>query len=107
MITSLRVLRRRGPASVLALTALSLGIGLPTALFSVLDGVALKGLPFPDGDRIVSVTTIQGYDWPMPPRYYQTLVMERLEEGTRRRESDKWVANRLPDSHAGRVSWAI
>ena len=59
---------------MLILLALTLGVGLPTALFSVLDGVALRGLPFPEGDRIVTVSTVRGYDWPMPPADYKALA---------------------------------
>ena len=35
---------------------LTLGIGATTAIFSVVDGVALRGLPFPRGHRLVLVT---------------------------------------------------
>src|SRR5579872_5544356 len=38
-----------------AIVALTLGIGLTTTMFSIVYGVMLKGLPFPDGDRIVTV----------------------------------------------------
>ncbi len=32
-----------------------LGIGLTTTVFSIVYGVLLKGLPFPDGDRIMTI----------------------------------------------------
>jgi len=44
------------------LLLLAIGVGLPTALFSLLDGVLLRGLPFPEGNRIVRVTTVGSFD---------------------------------------------
>ena len=35
--------------------ALTLGIGLTTTMFSIVYGALMKGLPYPDGDRIVAV----------------------------------------------------
>ena len=69
-----RVLRRRGRASGLALIALTLGIGLPAALFSVLDGVALRGLPFPEGHRAAWISTYRGYNLPMPVQDYLAIA---------------------------------
>ncbi len=42
--------------TVAAVVALALGVGLPTLLFSIGYGIFLRGLPFPDGHRIVAVT---------------------------------------------------
>lgn len=61
-----RTLGRRPRTSALAFALLALGIALPTAIYSVVDGVWLRGLPFPDGDRIATVTMAAGYDRPMP-----------------------------------------
>jgi putative ABC transport system permease protein len=48
-----RTLRRHGSVTLLAVLALALGIGAATAIFSVVDGVLLRPLPYPAPDRIV------------------------------------------------------
>jgi len=49
------LLRAPGYTAAFVLT-LGLGIGLNTAIFSVINGVLLSPLPYPDADRIVYVT---------------------------------------------------
>ena len=41
--------------TVVALLVLMLGIGAGTAVFSVVDAVVLRGLPFDEHDRLVAV----------------------------------------------------
>lgn len=50
---SLRQLTRRRAFTAVALLTLAPGIGAPTAIFSVVRGVLLRPLPYPDADRIV------------------------------------------------------
>ena len=50
---SSRALRKHAGLSMVAVTALTLGIGLTTTMFSIVYGALMKGLPFADGDRIV------------------------------------------------------
>ena len=53
--TALRSLRGSPTFRTVALTVLALGIGAGTAIFSVVDAVVLRGLPFDEHDRIVAV----------------------------------------------------
>ena len=50
---SLRTLRRTPGFTVTAILVMALGIGANVALFTVVRGVLLKPLPFPDPDRLV------------------------------------------------------
>ena len=56
----LRMLRKRAGTSVLAIAALALGIGLTTTMFSIVQGVILRGLPFPESDRIMHLGRMTG-----------------------------------------------
>ncbi len=53
---AVRALRRSPGFTAVAVLTLALGIAAVTALFSVLDGVVLKPLNYPDASRIVAVT---------------------------------------------------
>ncbi len=65
------LLARPGVSAVVILT-LALGIGLNTAIYTVLDAALIRTLPFRDPDRLVDVNQVQldhqgrtaGYSWP-------------------------------------------
>jgi predicted permease len=54
---ALRTLRQRPGFSVVALLTLAIGIGATTAMFTVLYGVLLKPLAYPDPQRLVALHT--------------------------------------------------
>src|SRR4051794_24177047 len=56
---ALRLMRRDPVFTVTALATLALGIGLSTAIFSVAYGVLWRPLPYPDADRLVTVSSAQ------------------------------------------------
>jgi len=52
---ALRTLARRPAFALAAILTLSIGIAATTTMFSVVDTVLIKALPFPDADRLVTV----------------------------------------------------
>jgi predicted permease len=52
---ALRTLRRRRAFTLIAVTTMALGIGAATSIFSVVNGVLLRPLAFPEAGRLVAV----------------------------------------------------
>ena len=66
-----RLLRRRPLFAALAILTIALGIGAATSIFSVVDGVLLRALPFDDPSRLVAV-------WITQPSLENDPVISRL-----------------------------
>jgi predicted permease len=55
---ALRGLRRNSMFTATALLTLAIGIGANTAVFSVVDSILIKPLPYPDADRLAGVWNV-------------------------------------------------
>jgi predicted permease len=71
---ALRMLRRNGVLSVVILASLGIGIGANSAIFSVVDALLLRPLPYPHADRLASIWLHSPgigilRDWPSPGEY--------------------------------------
>jgi predicted permease len=54
-----RQFRRSAGFTVTVIFTLAMGIGATTAIFSLIDGVLLRPLPFPHADRLVEISTLE------------------------------------------------
>ncbi len=52
---ALRALRRNPSFAVISILTLGLGIGASSSIFSVVNGILLRSLPFPQADRLISL----------------------------------------------------
>jgi putative ABC transport system permease protein len=75
---SLRMLRMNPAFAVTAILTLALGIGATTSIFSVVDGVMIKPLPYPDPEAVVRVGhsalfgTVRTNNFPFAPQWLGT-----------------------------------
>ncbi len=101
---TVRVLRRSRGTTAMAVLALALGIGANTAVFSVVNAVFLRPLPFPEAGRLVALSENSGYgymsvsypnflDWRQQATAFEAMAVAAPYDATL--ESDA-PAERLP-----------
>src|SRR5688572_15508598 len=66
---SIRLLIRQPGFALTAILTLALGIGATTAIFSVVNAIVLRPLPFADPDRIMAVTRFMPRTGAYPPNH--------------------------------------
>jgi predicted permease len=64
---ALRSLQRSPGFTALAVSILALGLGASIALFSLVDALVLRVLPYPDPDRLVRLYRTSGQERSLPP----------------------------------------
>jgi putative ABC transport system permease protein len=79
---ALRMLRRSPGFTTVAVLTLALGIGANTAIFSIVNGVILRPLGYPQPDRLMYFTTqfpAFGFEefWVSPPEYLEYRELNR------------------------------
>ena len=71
---ALRMLRKNAGVTLVIVASLAIGIGANSAIFSVVDALLLRPLPYPQPDRLAAVWLHSPgigilRDWPSPGQY--------------------------------------
>ena len=83
---AVRTLRRSAGLTTVIVASLAIGIGANTAIFSVVNALLLKPLPYPDPERL-AVLWLRSpginipQDWPSPGQYVDIQSENRSFEG--------------------------
>src|SRR5258708_21113703 len=82
---ALRTFRRSSGLTLIIVLSLAIGIGANSAIFSVVNALLLRPLPYPDPDRLAilwlrSPGVNIPQDWPSPGQYFHILTGNRSFE---------------------------
>src|SRR5271155_913153 len=90
----IRQLSRNPMFAVMVISMLGIGIGANTAIFSFVNSVLLRPLPYPDSDRLTTILSDLGNSSRAPASMFELYQMRQ-----RSREFDQiagiWVTNRV------------
>ncbi len=101
---AVRMLRKEAGFALTAILILGVGIGASTAMFSVVDAVLLRPLPYPSSERVVTLwgrskemsiasVSIPDYrDWRQRSRSFEQLALIRTEDVPVRAQADPHMA---------------
>src|SRR5438034_10527214 len=106
---ALRVLAKQPAFTVIAVLTLALGIGANTAIFSVINAVLLRPLPYPNADRIMVLneTSGPGQDFSVAlPDYFDWRNDNTLFEHLAVTHKESRNLSGIPGREAERVSCA-
>lgn len=112
---AIRTLRKAPVFSLTVIAALALCIGFTTAIFSVVDTVLFRPMPFLDQDRLVAVTEgVPGLGFPIlpfsPPDYLSVAATNRSFAATATYRTQSYElsgAGQPPDIHGARVTASL
>ena len=111
-----RQLRKNRGFTIIAVLTLGLGIGANTAIFSVVNGVVLNPLPFPNSDRIVSmfqqkpdfprgsISYPNFLDWQRENHSFETIAAYREADGS---IAGSGPAENVPAQHVSATFFSI
>jgi putative ABC transport system permease protein len=71
---AIRGLLRASGCALMALLAIAVGIGATTAVFSAVDRILFRSLPYADEARVVSVGMLAAQDFVELPKVQSTVV---------------------------------
>ena len=96
---ALRQLRNSLGFAITAILMLAFGIGATTAIFSIVEGVLLRPLPFPDSGRLMVLSDhLEGVDLGGGDEVGVTVTTSSPTRATRT-PSPRWVDTSSPDTN--------
>jgi putative ABC transport system permease protein len=100
-----RTLRRNAGFTTVAVVALALGIGANTAVFTVVNGVLLRPLPFPEPERLVALSALtEGLPFDIGPALPDRLYLEFRNQDPYLEKAAAFSTNQVNMTGAGEAA---